>query len=99
MPATPAEERGDQNVTGRLEGKIACITGAGSGLGRAIAERFAAEGATIVAQDLRVGSAEETVGLLPDGDHFAQGGDVADPEAVAAGRSRSAAAHSCSHGW
>ena len=71
-------------MTGRLEGKIACITGAGSGLGRAIAERFAAEGATIVAQDLRVGSAEETVGLLPDGDHFAQGGDVADPEAVAA---------------
>ena len=71
-------------MTGRLEGKIACITGAGSGLGRAIAERFATEGATIVAQDLRVESAEETVGLLPDGDHFAQGGDVADPEAVAA---------------
>ncbi|MCP4793060.1 MAG: SDR family NAD(P)-dependent oxidoreductase, partial [Actinomycetia bacterium] len=39
-------------MTGRLEGKIACITGAGSGLGRAIAERFATEGATIVAQDL-----------------------------------------------
>ena len=71
-------------MPGRLEGKIACITGAGSGLGRAIAERFAAEGATIVAQDLRVESADETVALLPDGDHMAQGGDVADPDAVAA---------------
>ena len=48
-------------MPGRLDGKIACITGAGSGLGRAIAERFAAEGATIVAQDLRVESADDHV--------------------------------------
>ncbi|MBQ90806.1 MAG: 3-oxoacyl-ACP reductase [Acidimicrobiaceae bacterium] len=68
----------------RLEGKIACITGAGSGIGRSIAECFAAEGATVVAQDLRVEAAEETLGLLPDGDHLAVGGDVSDPDAVAA---------------
>jgi NADP-dependent 3-hydroxy acid dehydrogenase YdfG len=32
----------------RLAGKVVCITGAGRGLGRALAERFAAEGASLV---------------------------------------------------
>jgi NAD(P)-dependent dehydrogenase (short-subunit alcohol dehydrogenase family) len=36
----------------RLDGKIAAITGAGSGIGRAIAQRFAAAGATIRAIDI-----------------------------------------------
>ncbi|MDG2160861.1 MAG: SDR family NAD(P)-dependent oxidoreductase, partial [Acidimicrobiales bacterium] len=54
-------------MTGRLEGRIACITGAGSGLGRAMAIRFAEEGATVAAQDLRWEAADETVHLL-DGD-------------------------------
>lgn len=35
-------------MAGRLEGKIAVITGASSGIGRSVAERFAAEGAQIV---------------------------------------------------
>ena len=35
----------------RLQGKVAVITGAGSGIGRAMATRFAAEGASIVAAD------------------------------------------------
>lgn len=50
----------------RLEGRTAFITGAGSGLGRAAAERFAEEGATVVAADVDEGGVEETVGLVED---------------------------------
>jgi NAD(P)-dependent dehydrogenase (short-subunit alcohol dehydrogenase family) len=39
-------------VAGRLEGKVAVITGAASGIGRASARRFAAEGAQVVVADL-----------------------------------------------
>jgi NAD(P)-dependent dehydrogenase (short-subunit alcohol dehydrogenase family) len=39
-------------MAGRLEGKVAVVTGAASGIGRAIATRFAAEGAALVANDL-----------------------------------------------
>ncbi len=38
--------------SGRLEGKVACITGAAGGIGSASARRFAAEGAEVVVADL-----------------------------------------------
>ena len=43
---------------GRLEGKVAVVTGAASGLGRASALRFAKEGAAVVAADLNSQGAE-----------------------------------------
>lgn len=42
-----------------LAGKVAVITGAASGIGRAVAERFAAEGAHVVVTDVDVARAEE----------------------------------------
>jgi NAD(P)-dependent dehydrogenase (short-subunit alcohol dehydrogenase family) len=39
-------------MTGRLDGKVALITGAGSGMGRAAAELFAGEGARVVVSDI-----------------------------------------------
>jgi NAD(P)-dependent dehydrogenase (short-subunit alcohol dehydrogenase family) len=40
-------------MTGRLEGKVAIVTGAGSGIGRATAVRFAAEGAKAICADVK----------------------------------------------
>ena len=41
-------------ASGRLEGKIAIVTGAGSGFGEGIARRFAAEGASVIVNDLNI---------------------------------------------
>ncbi len=45
----------------RLSGKIAIVTGAGGGIGQAIAQRFAAEGAHVWVTDINGETAEETV--------------------------------------
>ncbi|MBS1791467.1 MAG: SDR family NAD(P)-dependent oxidoreductase [Acidobacteria bacterium] len=45
----------------KLKDKVAVITGAGSGLGRAIAIRFAEEGARIVIAELNEAKGEETL--------------------------------------
>lgn len=48
----------------RLDGKVALITGAGSGIGRVTALRFAQEGAAVVAVDIDPASAEATADQL-----------------------------------
>ena len=48
-------------MTGVLDGKSAIVTGAGSGVGRVTALRFAEEGALVVAADIDLDHAKETV--------------------------------------
>jgi NAD(P)-dependent dehydrogenase (short-subunit alcohol dehydrogenase family) len=50
-----------------LEGKIALVTGAGSGIGKAIALLYAKEGAKVVVSDIVEKSGEETVGEIKSG--------------------------------
>jgi len=52
---------------GRLDSKIAVITGAGQGIGRAIALKFAAEDATVVVTDVNATTAAETAEAIGQG--------------------------------
>ena len=66
---------------GRLQGKVAFITGAGAGIGRATAVLFAREGARIAAADIDAAAAGETARLAGDG-AFALRADVTDETSV-----------------
>lgn len=71
---------------GRLSGKRAIVTGAGSGIGRACAIRFAEEGARVLAVDLAEAGVAETAAQIEraGGRAEAVAGDAADEATVAA---------------
>jgi len=72
-------------MTGRLEGKRALVTGAGSGIGRAAAIKLAEEGAAVGVLDINLDAAEQVVGCIRENGHdaIALRVDVRDEEQVA----------------
>jgi NAD(P)-dependent dehydrogenase (short-subunit alcohol dehydrogenase family) len=69
-------------MSGRLADKVSLITGAGSGIGRASAILFAAEGSRVAVADIDPGAASETTRLISDAGGIAAdfGVDVTDPD-------------------
>ena len=67
-----------------LEDKVALVTGAGSGIGRAVAVAFAREGALVAVNDIREEAAAETVAAITrdGGRAMAVPADVADGRAT-----------------
>jgi len=69
--------------TPRLRGRVAVVTGAASGIGRAIAAQLAADGAIVVAADVNQARLQETLSLMPEAAKVATVlGDLREPAAV-----------------
>jgi NAD(P)-dependent dehydrogenase (short-subunit alcohol dehydrogenase family) len=68
-------------VAGRVDGRVAVVTGAGQGIGRAVADRLAAEGARVVGGDIDASLVERMVLALQKTGATAVGvvGDVTEP--------------------
>ena len=69
--------------TPRLRGRVAVVTGAASGSGRAIAAQLAGDGAIVVAADVNQAGLQETLGLVPEAAKVAPVvGDLREPAAI-----------------
>jgi NAD(P)-dependent dehydrogenase (short-subunit alcohol dehydrogenase family) len=82
-PAIYTHARGGEQVRD-FEGKVAVVTGAASGMGRAFSERFAAEGMKVVLADIEAGALDATVAALRQREHDVLGvvADVSQRESV-----------------
>lgn len=65
-----------------LSGKVAVVTGAASGIGRALALRFAAEGMTLMLADVDRGGLAQTAAMAGEAEVLTQITDVSDASAV-----------------
>src|ERR1043165_9594329 len=69
---------------GRLNGKVAIVTGAGTGIGEAIAHKFASEGASVVVCGLPDDPVEDVAKAIRDDKHeaVAFAGDISEEHAA-----------------
>lgn len=65
-----------------LQGRIALVTGAGAGIGRAIAMEWASRGGTVLCSDVTAAAVQETLLALDGGGHFAFAMDVSDAASI-----------------
>jgi NAD(P)-dependent dehydrogenase (short-subunit alcohol dehydrogenase family) len=71
-------------MSNRLEGKTALVTGAGSGIGLAVAQRFTAEGARVYFADINVEAAEKAAAVTGTDRATALAVDISDEQSVEA---------------
>ena len=76
----------------RFDGKVALVTGAASGIGRATCERLASEGASLVCADVQAEALQATVKSCQERGARVEHGlcDVSDPEQVRGAASKGA---------